>query len=134
MSAARPEAVRIDDYARPRFSADVRAIREAVVPMAAELRLEPGPILDQARAETGLTPKAAGRVIRFDRARKLLVRELATATADYRLADLAAACGYFDQAHLAREFRALAGCPPSQWLAEEFRNVQAWAAVALADS
>jgi AraC-like DNA-binding protein len=51
----------------------------------------------------------------------------------YRLADLAADCGYFDQAHLAREFRALAGCPPSQWLAEEvsrtgnaeFRNVQA---------
>ena len=45
--------------------------------------------------------------------------------ARYRLADLAVACGYFDQAHLAREFRALAGCPPSQWLAEEFRNVQA---------
>ena len=44
---------------------------------------------------------------------------------EYRLADLAADCGYFDQAHLAREFRALAGCPPSQWLAEEFRNVQA---------
>jgi hypothetical protein len=32
-----------------------------------------------------------------------------------------------DQAHLAREFRLLAGCPPSQWLAEEFRNVQAGA-------
>ena len=45
--------------------------------------------------------------------------------ADRALADLAADCGYFDQAHLAREFRALAGCPPSQWLAEEFRNVQA---------
>ena len=46
------------------------------------------------------------------------------------MADLAAACGYFDQAHLAREFRSLAGCPPSQWLAEELRNVQAgnWAA------
>jgi len=42
-----------------------------------------------------------------------------------RLADLAVECGYFDQAHLAREFRALAGCPPSQWIAEEFRNVQA---------
>jgi len=41
--------------------------------------------------------------------------------------DLAAACGYFDQAHLAREFRALAGCPPSQWITEEFRNIQAGA-------
>src|SRR5581483_7974808 len=56
------------------------------------------------RAEIGLTPKAAARVIRFDRA---------------------ADTGYFDQAHLAREFRSLAGVPPSQWLAEEFRNVQA---------
>jgi len=78
------------------------------------------------RAEIGLTPKAAARVIRFDRARKLLVRKLADgAERAYLLADLAADCGYFDQAHLAREFRALAGCPPSQWLAEEFRNVQA---------
>jgi len=77
------------------------------------------------RAEIGLTPKGAARVIRFDRARRLLVRNLTEATPEYRLADLAAACGYFDQAHLAREFRVLAGCPPSQWLAEEFRNVQA---------
>jgi AraC-like DNA-binding protein len=52
---------------------------------------------------------------------------VAEAGAPYRLADLAVTCGYFDQAHLAREFRALAGCPPSQWLAEEFRNVQAGA-------
>jgi AraC-like DNA-binding protein len=84
------------------------------------------------RAEVGLTPKAAARVIRFDRARHLLVRRAQSlsgvAAADgYRLADLAAACGYFDQAHLAREFRSLAGCPPSQWIAEEFRNVQAGA-------
>ena len=41
---------------------------------------------------------------------------------------LAAGCGYYDQAHLAREFRALAGCPPSVWLAEEFRFVQSSAA------
>ncbi len=41
------------------------------------------------------------------------------------LARLAAEAGYYDQAHLAREFRGLAGCSPSAWLAEEFRNVQA---------
>ena len=83
------------------------------------------------RTEIGLTPKAAARVIRFSRARHLLIRQ-ATAPAEagdigYRLADLAVACGYFDQAHLAREFRSLAGCPPSQWLTEEFRNIQAGA-------
>ena len=61
---------------------------------------------------------------RFDRARRLLQRRVAAGQAP-ALADLAAECGYCDQAHLAREFRALAGCPPSQWLAEEFRNVQA---------
>ncbi len=77
------------------------------------------------RTEIGLTPKAAARVIRFDRARQLLIRQVTVAGRETKLADLAATCGYFDQAHLAREFRALAGCPPSQWLAEEFRNVQA---------
>lgn len=76
------------------------------------------------RAETGLTPKAAARVIRFHRARKMLERRV-TSGQQPALADLAAECGYFDQAHLAREFRELAGCPPSQWLAAEFRNVQA---------
>jgi AraC-like DNA-binding protein len=83
-------------------------------------------------AETGLTPKAAARVTRFDRARRILQRQ--AGPADGRpsgsgpgatLADVAAGCGYYDQAHLAREFRALAGCPPTTWLADEFRNVQA---------
>ena len=76
------------------------------------------------REETGLTPKAAARVIRFDRARRLLQVQAATGEQP-SLASLAADCGYYDQAHLAREFRELAGCPPSAWLAEEFRNVQA---------
>jgi AraC-like DNA-binding protein len=35
------------------------------------------------------------------------------------LAGLAADTGYYDQAHLDREFRALAGCPPTAWLAED---------------
>jgi AraC-like DNA-binding protein len=76
------------------------------------------------REEVGLTPKAAGRVIRFDTARRRLQNRVARGH-DASLADLAADCGYFDQAHLARDFRRLAGAPPSRWLAEEFRNVQA---------
>ena len=70
--------------------------------------------------EVGLAPKAAARVARFDRARRRL-----QAHPGLGLAELAVTCGYYDQAHLAREFRALAGCPPSAWLAEELRNVQA---------
>lgn len=76
------------------------------------------------RIETGLTPKAAARVIRFTRARLLLQRRV-SARQPPALAGLAADCGYFDQAHLAREFRDLAGCPPTQWLAQECRNIQA---------
>jgi AraC-like DNA-binding protein len=77
------------------------------------------------RTETGLTPKAAARVIRFDRARRLMLRRGNREPGGLVLADLAAECGYYDQAHLDRDFRALAGCSPSRWLAEEFRNVQA---------
>ncbi|MGZ4734740.1 MAG: sulfotransferase family protein [Acidimicrobiia bacterium] len=55
MTTARPAPAHIDDYANPRFSPEVQAIHDAVAPMAAELRLEPEPLLEQARAETGLS-------------------------------------------------------------------------------
>ncbi|MFJ9114937.1 helix-turn-helix domain-containing protein [Streptomyces sp. NPDC102394] len=73
------------------------------------------------RTEIGLTPKAAARVVRFDRAR----RRLAAQPGPPDLAGLAADCGYADQSHLDREFAALASCTPSAWLAQEFRNIQA---------
>jgi AraC-like DNA-binding protein len=76
------------------------------------------------RLEIGLTPKAAARVIRFDRARRRLASRVRAGGAP-DLAELAADGGYYDQAHLDREFAALAGCAPSAWLAEEFRSVQA---------
>jgi AraC-like DNA-binding protein len=75
-------------------------------------------------AEFGLTPKVAARVIRFDRARWELQRR-AVAGRPAALAELAVWAGYFDQAHMDREFRELAGCAPTTWLAEEFRNLQA---------
>jgi AraC-like DNA-binding protein len=74
-------------------------------------------------AEIGLTPKAAARVIRFDRARRLLQLR-AESGRPLALAALAAHCGYYDQAHLDAEFRSLAGAPPTTWLAREFRNLQ----------
>ena len=55
MAAARPQPVRIDDYRNPRFSPEVRAIRDAVIPMAAAIRLEADPLLDEATSAVGLT-------------------------------------------------------------------------------
>jgi AraC-like DNA-binding protein len=77
--------------------------------------------------EVGLTPKAAARVVRFYRARRLL-RRRAASSRPLDLAALAAHCGYYDQAHMDGEFRALAGSAPTTWLVREFRNLQAGAA------
>jgi AraC-like DNA-binding protein len=61
--------------------------------------------------EFGLRPKLAGRIVRFDRARRLLQR----AEPGQTLADVAARAGYYDQAHLDRDFAAFAGCSPTAW-------------------
>jgi AraC-like DNA-binding protein len=69
---------------------------------------------EQFRIEYGHPPKVMARVMRFERARRLLVSHARPA-----LADVAAACGYADQAHLTRDWRALAGQSPRAWLASE---------------
>ncbi len=93
-----------------------------VAELAAEVGWSDRHLRDRFAAEVGLKPKAAARVVRFDRARRMLAARAARGGPD--LAGLAADCGYFDQAHLDREFGALAGCAPTRWLAEEFRNIQ----------
>ena len=95
----------------------------SVAQLAAETGWSARHLGEQFRAETGLSPKAGARVVRFDRARRRLQRQASGGRV--LLAGLAADCGYYDQAHLARDFRALAGCPPSVLLGEELRNVQA---------
>ena len=78
--------------------------------------------LNPVRAETGLSPEEYQWVALFEGSRDLV---LAAASTGSPLADAAARVGYSDQAHLSREWRELAGCPPSQWLREEFPNLQA---------
>jgi AraC-like DNA-binding protein len=73
--------------------------------------------------EVGLTTKTAARVIRFDRARRLL--QDACRSGEGSIGAVAAASGYFDQSHLVRDWRRFTGLPPSEWIAHEFRNFQA---------
>ncbi|MEA2670112.1 MAG: hypothetical protein QOG45_332, partial [Chloroflexota bacterium] len=76
-------------------------------------------LAERFRDELGLAPKVAARVMRFQRARRMLQRPRRAA-----LAEVAAACGYYDQAHLTREWNELAGCTPTRWMAEELPSVQ----------
>jgi AraC-like DNA-binding protein len=62
------------------------------------------------RSSVGLTPKHFYRIRRFNSA----VRRLASPN-PISLADVAAATGYSDQAHLTREFREFAGVAPTQY-------------------
>jgi transcriptional regulator GlxA family with amidase domain len=74
------------------------------------------------REQIGLTPKAASRRFRFDRARRL-VDGLAPA-----LAEVALVCGYSDQSHLTREFQELAGCSPAAYRFARFSDLPGIAA------
>jgi AraC-like DNA-binding protein len=67
--------------------------------------------------EVGLGPKQVSRLIRFERSGALL-------RAGRTLAEVAAAAGYYDQAHLTNEWRALAGCTPTEWIREELPFLQ----------
>lgn len=58
----------------------------------------------------GLPPKQFGRIRRFQR---LLASIPHDRPADWAV--LAASCGYYDQSHLIREFRALAGTTPARY-------------------
>jgi AraC-like DNA-binding protein len=86
--------------------------------LAREVALSPRQLRTLMVAEIGLSPKQLCRHFRFDGA----IARLADGPAG--LAEVAAETGYADQAHLAREFRQMAGCSPSLWLAEERANIQ----------
>lgn len=67
--------------------------------------------------EVGLPPKQVARLIRFERSTGLI-------RAGRPLSAVAAEGGFYDQAHLTNEWRALAGCTPGTWIAEELPFLQ----------
>jgi AraC-like DNA-binding protein len=79
--------------------------------IAAELGWSHRRLISRFREHIGLAPKTVARVFRFDRAVAAL-----RPPSPRSFADVAFACGYFDQAHLNREFRELAGVTPTQFV------------------
>ena len=79
--------------------------------LAAELGYSRKHLAQLFQREAGLTPKALARVLRFSHALSKL-RETSAPQWDA----LAQDCGYYDQSHLIREFQALAGHAPTEFL------------------
>ncbi len=65
------------------------------------------------KEQVGLTPKLYCRIQRFQTVLRLVRQE---ASVDW--VDIALACGYFDQAHFIRDFRAFSNFTPSGYLAQ----------------
>jgi AraC-like DNA-binding protein len=84
-----------------------------VTRLAAETGWSRRHLLNRFRDQVGLAPKPTARVLRFQRASTLLARRTGVS-----ISEVAADCGYADHAHLDREFRALAGCTPSEYVRE----------------
>lgn len=63
------------------------------------------------REEVGLTPKLFCRIRRFQQVVRLIGR-----AQRIEWADLALGCGYFDQTHFIRDFRAFSGITPTSFL------------------
>ena len=130
LAAALEDAARRagDPASRARAVASVigRAIRNVPAPAMARavalLDRSPVPVAEVAQAlgltrrtlerrflaEVGLPPRTLWGVLRFRRAFRTLSRAPAGSWAR-----VAAECGYYDQAHMTREFKRFAGAPPS---------------------
>jgi AraC-like DNA-binding protein len=92
--------------------------------LAEQVALSPRHLTTLFQRELGHPPKRVARLVRFDLACRRLTAAVRLGQAP-DLAGIAARCGYADQSHLDREFRAHLGTSPTGWLAEELRNVQA---------
>jgi len=96
----------------PQFDRALRALVESsgaasVAEVAAAARVSRGHLDRLFARYLGIPPKTVGRVLRFQRALRALMTDPAGA-----LADVAAAAGYFDQAHFIKDFKRMSGGVP----------------------
>jgi len=91
----------------------LRATRGAasIARLARDLECSQRHLIATFREHVGVTPKTYARIVRFDHAVKRLRQE-----DGLRWAEIADASGYYDQAHLIRDFHEFAGQTPGQFV------------------
>jgi AraC-like DNA-binding protein len=90
---------------------DASAGSLAIASLTSEIGWSRKHLIEEFRRRVGLPPKPLARILRFHRVVRLLERSDAISWAA-----LAHDCGYYDQPHFIRDFRAFAGSTPSQFL------------------
>ena len=91
--------------------------RRWVSDLAAEVSRSPRWLSSRFAAEYGVTPQQARRLCRFE-------TSLGMARQRRPLAEVAAAAGYADQAHLSRDWKTLSALTPTQLLGSPYRFLQ----------
>lgn len=94
--------------------------RAEIGALAVELGCSRRHLVAQFREQIGLPPKTVARILRFQGALRLLGRDDRPSWAE-----IAHRCGYYDQAHLIRDFRRFAGRPPGEFLRVGFLDGRA---------
>lgn len=107
--ASEPDAV-TEDVTRSLGTVSPASVRD----LARRHGVSPRTLERRILRDVGLPPKALQRVLRFRRAFRWLDRA-PTGT----WASVAARAGYFDQAHLSREFREFAGASPAEFFGRD---------------
>jgi AraC-like DNA-binding protein len=78
--------------------------------LAAEIGCSRRHLITRFREHVGVTPKLLARIMRFEH-----VVSLVDARTEMAWAEIAQVCGYYDQAHMIRDFNQFAGGPPSEF-------------------
>ncbi|WP_370321331.1 helix-turn-helix domain-containing protein [Oricola sp.] len=107
--AGAPRAVKPEILHACRMIADSRG-DQRVANIARDLGWSRKRLVSAFRDDIGLSPKLFARIVRFGHA-----TELAMSPNIGGWAEVAAACGYADQAHMTREFVEFSGAPPRRW-------------------
>jgi AraC-like DNA-binding protein len=89
--------------------------------LARELGCSRKHLVAQFHEQIGAAPKTIARILRFQHAVRLFNR--ASRTSPLSGADVAMACGYFDQAHFIKDFRQLAGITPTEYLRQRIPDL-----------
>lgn len=98
--------------------------RLAIQDLARDFRINPRRLERVFRNETGLSPKALSRIVRFNHAKRLIEQNPGIS-----LAELTHEAGFCDQSHFSKTFKEMFGITPGTFKAQMKATVELFAKI-----